>query len=309
MPPLKKLPKNSVHRALNALGDRWGLLIVQEAFIGISQFKDFQSKTGMARSTLANRLRALVKNGIMELRSQRPGMARQTYHLTTLGSGLFDSVMLAWGWGVTWGVANRNMPTALIHTTCGKPMVPQMRCGQCKGPISLTACRYKDGPGAGLGRVQFQRLHRRRSTEGKVHAADVVDFTGDRWTAMVIATQYFGIHRFDDIQNYLGIATNILADRLRALEAAGVLERRIYELVPPRYEYWLTKKGIDTYPHSLSLMFWGDRWLAGEKASPVHVIHKACGHRLGAVVVCSACQRPLKVDSVKAGRFRKLSPS
>lgn len=117
---------------------------------------------------------------------------------------------------------------------------------------------------------------------------------------MVIATQYFGIHRFDDIQNYLGIATNILADRLRALEVAGVLERRAYELVPPRYEYWLTKKGIDTYPHSLSLMFWGDRWLASEGA-PVHVIHNACGHRLGAVVVCGECNQPLKVDTVKAG--------
>jgi len=301
----KKLPKNSVHRALSALGDRWSQLIIQEAFLGISQFRDFHAKSGMARSTLANRLRALVKNGILEQRPQRVGMARLDYHLTPRGKDLFASVLLAWGWGVKWGMTNRNMPTTLIHTGCGKPMIPEMNCEHCKGRVSLQTCTYEPGPGAGAERVAVQRMHRRRYSPDQDYSVDVVDFTGDRWTSLVIATQYFGIHRFDDIQSYLHIATNILTDRLRALEAGGILERRLYELVPPRYEYWLTKKGIDTYSHSLSLMFWGDRWLSDPKGPPIYVIHKPCGHRLGAAVVCGECNEPLTVDNVKAGRFRK----
>ena len=63
--PYKSLPRNSVHRALNALGDRWSQLIIREAFWGASQFGDFHERCGMARSTLANRLKALVKNGIL----------------------------------------------------------------------------------------------------------------------------------------------------------------------------------------------------------------------------------------------------
>ncbi|MCB2109206.1 MAG: helix-turn-helix transcriptional regulator [Rhodobacteraceae bacterium] len=306
MPQSKRLPKNSVYRALNALGDRWSLLIVQEAFLGISQFKDFHAKSGMARSTLANRLRALVKNKILEQRPQRDGMARQEYFLTERGRDLFGSVLLAWGWGVKWGMTNRNMPTALIHTSCGKPMIPQMSCTKCNESVSLHNCTYESGPGAGSERVPLQRMHRVRYSQEQEWSADVVDFTGDRWTASVIATQYFGIHRFDDIQSYLGIATNILTDRLRSLEASGILERRLYELVPPRYEYWLTKKGIDTYPHSLSLMFWGDRWLAGPQGAPVHVFHKPCGHKLGATVVCGECKQPLTIETVTAGRFRTL---
>lgn len=305
MSPQKKLPRNSVHRALNALGDRWSLLIIQEAFLGISQFRDFHAKSGMARSTLANRLRGLVKNGILEQRPQRSGMARQDYHLTERGRDLFASVLLAWGWGVKWGMTNKNMPTALVHTDCGQPMIPEMTCNHCKGRVSLPTCTYAAGPGAGTERIPVQRLHRRRYAAEQTHSADVVDITGDRWTASVIATQYFGVHRFDDIQSYLGIATNILTDRLRALEAGGILERRLYELVPPRYEYWLTKKGVDTYPHSLCLMFWGDRWLADPKGPPVYVSHKSCGHRLGASVVCGECKEPLTFDNVKAGRFRK----
>lgn len=306
----QKLPKNSVHRALNALGDRWGLLIVQEAFLGISQFRDFHAKSGMSRSTLASRLRGLVRHGILEQRVRGTGKSRKDYHLTSRGRDLFGSVVLAWGWGVKWGVTNRNMPTTLVHTGCGKPMIPVMICRHCSGHVTLTSCTYGDGPGAGFERVSVQRLHRRRYSSSRGQSADVVDITGDRWTALIIATQYFGLHRFDDIQSYLGIATNILTDRLRALESDGILERRLYEIVPPRYEYWLTKKGVDTYPHSLSLMFWGDRWLIdGKEGVPVLVKHKPCGKRLGAESVCGECREPLTPDNVRAGRFKTIEPS
>lgn len=305
MPQYKTLPKSSVHRALNALGDRWSQLIIREAFRGATQFGDFYERCGMARSTLANRLRALVRNGIFEQKPLREGMARQDYHLTERGKGLMDSVLLAWGWGVRWGVLNPGMPTTLVHTACGKPMIPEMVCTHCKAKIEMRDCTAIPGPGAGSERVPVQRMHRRPKRTGDAPPPEEIDVTGDRWTGLVLSTQYFGIHRFDEIQAYLGIATNILTDRLRALEANGLLERRLYDLVPPRYEYWLTKKGIDTYPHSLSLLFWGDKWLGDAKGPPLYIKHLPCKHRLGAAVVCGHCKEPLTLGTVKAGRFRK----
>ena len=304
----KTLPRNSVNRALNALGDRWSQLIIREAFWGTTQFGDFFEKCAMARSTLANRLRALVKNDILEQRPLKHGMARQDYHLTERGKGLFDSVVLAWGWGVKWGMVSPGMGTALTHTTCGQAMIPDLVCGKCRKSIVMRDCTFAEGPGFGRERVPVQRMHRRRyAAEGEMNF-EVVDITGDRWTALVISTQYFGIHRFDEIQAYLGIATNILTDRLRALEANGIIERRLYDLVPPRYEYWLTKKGIDTYQHSLSLMLWGDEWLGDPKGPPITVRHKPCGHKLGTQVVCGACKVPLTLETVSVGRIRTPAP-
>ena len=303
--PYKTLPRNSVHRALNALGDRWSQLIIREAFWGASQFGNFHDRCGMARSTLANRLKALVKNGILEQRPLKRGMARQDYHLTARGRGLFDFVMLAWGWGVKWGMVSPGAATSLIHADCGKAMLPDMACAHCRGRITMRECTYTPGPGAGTERVPVQRMHRRRYPDEREMMFEVVDITGDRWTALVISTQYFGIRRFDDIQSYLGIATNILTDRLRALEANGIVERRLYDLVPPRYEYWLTTKGMDTYKHSLSLMLWGDAWLNDPKGPPLYIRHKPCGHRLGAQVVCGECKQPLKLEAVTVGRARE----
>jgi DNA-binding HxlR family transcriptional regulator len=307
--PVKTLPKSSVNRALNALGDRWSQLIIREAFLGATQFNEFSIRCGMARSTLAQRLRFLVKNGILERRSVREGMARQDYHLTLRGRGLFDSVLLAWAWGLRWGVLNPGMPTTVIHTGCGKPMIPEMVCTYCKEKVVMRQCSYADGPGAGAERVSIQRVHRRSKMSTSNHPPHVIDLTGDRWTGLVISAQYFGLHRFDDIQAYLGIATNILADRLKVLEANGMLERRLYDLAPPRYEYWLTKKGMDTYPHSLSVMFWGDKWLSDAKGPPIYVRHRPCKHRLGAAVVCGNCKDVLTPESVKARQLRKNSRS
>jgi DNA-binding HxlR family transcriptional regulator len=136
-------------------------------------------------------------------------------------------------------------------------------------------------------------MHRRRHAATEFYASELVDLLGDRWTSRVIATQYFGIHRFDAMQAYLHIASNILADRLKALEANGIFERRLYELVPPRYEYRLTAKGASLFPHAVSLILWADEWLADIKGPPLIVHHRPCGHTLGASVVCGECGETL----------------
>src|SRR4029079_16151899 len=81
------------------------------------------------------------------------------------------------------------------------------------------------------------------------------------WTPLVLRNIMMGQRRFDQIQADLGIARNILSDRLSTLVAAGVLTREQYHDAPVRYEYRLTEMGSDLFGSLMALMAWGDRWL------------------------------------------------
>lgn len=304
-PKTRLVPKSSVNRALNALGDRWSVLVVQEAFLGATRFEEFHARLGGARSTLSSRLSALERHGILVKRPHRHEGARMAYHLTAPGLGLFDSMLLMWGWGVRWGVAGGRAPTAFTHTECGNAMLPELRCRGCGELLTLHTCTYTAGPGQGMESLPVQRMHRRRQRLDEAPSIELVDLLGDRWTALVVSVQYFGLHRFDEIQGMLGIASNILTDRLRTLEMSGILERRLYEMTPPRYQYRLTKKGKDLYPHALTMMTWADTHMKDRAGPPVRIKH-ACGAPLNAQVSCSACKGHLTLQTVlmKAGRIK-----
>ena len=291
------VPKSSLNRALNALGDRWSLLIVQEAFLGATRFEEFHERLGGARSTLSSRLQALERHDILEKRPHRDEGARMAYHLTPRGLDLFDSMILMWGWGVRWGVAGRRAPTVFIHEVCGKPMLPEVRCTACGELLTLRSCSFVPGPGQGMEKLPVQRMHRKRQPTDTTPVLELVDLLGDRWTGLVVSVQYFGIHRFDEMQNMLGIASNILTDRLRTLENAGIFERRLYEITPPRYEYRLTKKGLDLYPHALTMLTWADAWLRDKAGPPVRIRHE-CGAALSSEVGCSCGKGRLKMADV-----------
>ncbi len=80
---------------------------------------------------------------------------------------------------------------------------------------------------------------------------------GDRWSMLVLRDIQRGFTRYDQIRTSLGIAPNILAQRLAALTAAGLLEKRRYSQRPPRDEYWLTEKGRDFLPILAAIGAWG----------------------------------------------------
>src|SRR3954463_2348161 len=89
--------------------------------------------------------------------------------------------------------------------------------------------------------------------------ARALEVLGDRWTLLVIRDAFLGVRRFDDFQRRLGIARNVLADRLARLTDEGMLERVAYQERPVRHEYRLTEKGIDLWPVVVSLLQWGDK--------------------------------------------------
>jgi DNA-binding HxlR family transcriptional regulator len=81
---------------------------------------------------------------------------------------------------------------------------------------------------------------------------------GDRWTMLVVRECFFGIRRFEQMQDRLGITRHVLADRLRKLEKAGVLRREAYQERPRRHDYRLTDRGKALYPVLVTLIDWAN---------------------------------------------------
>jgi DNA-binding HxlR family transcriptional regulator len=92
--------------------------------------------------------------------------------------------------------------------------------------------------------------------------ARALEVVGERWTLLIIRDVLLGLHRFDELQESLGIARNVLTDRLNRLVDEGVLERVLYNERPERYEYQLTKKGLDLNIALTALRQWGDDYLS-----------------------------------------------
>ena len=128
--------------------------------------------------------------------------------------------------------------------------------------------------------------------------ARTVDLLGDWWTPLVLRDAFYGIRRFDDFQQELGIARTTLAERLRRLVDVGLLEKQVYETQPVRYEYLLTEAGRDFYGVILAMTAWGDKWLADDVGVPVTTHHETCGHDTHAEVVCARCKEPLAWEDV-----------
>jgi len=127
--------------------------------------------------------------------------------------------------------------------------------------------------------------------------AKTVAVVGDTWTLLVIREAFFRVRRFDQMQRNLGIARNVLADRLERLVEHGILERVLYSERPPRHEYKLTPKGRDLYPALIALMQWGDKY-ACEQGAPVTLFHKDCRHETEPHLACSHCGEPLDPRAV-----------
>lgn len=129
--------------------------------------------------------------------------------------------------------------------------------------------------------------------------ARTLEVVGEWWSLLVLRDAFKGVRRFDDFQRSLGIARNILADRLAGLVEHGVLERRMYQERPERYEYRLTAKGLDLYPVIVGLLRWGDRWAADEMGPPLVLTHKACAHEGVPVLVCPGCGEEVDAHAMR----------
>lgn len=143
---------------------------------------------------------------------------------------------------------------------------------------------------------------RRTSFKGaRCMVAASLEILGEWWTLLVIRAAFGGLTRFEAIQERLGIARNVLTVRLRRLVDDGILEKVRYQEHPPRFEYQLTEKGRQLYPVIVTLMAWGDRWIAGGEPSVI-VVDRATGERIEPVLIDRRTGRSVEAETSRLQR-------
>lgn len=138
--------------------------------------------------------------------------------------------------------------------------------------------------------------------------ARALSVVGDRWTLLILRDAFRRVRRFEDFQRGIGITRHRLADRLGKLVREGVMERVRYQERPPRYEYKLTAKGRDLYPVVVSLVGWGDRWMAGDDGPPIELVHRDCGRVIAPVLACPHCHSHVTAHDMDARLGPALAP-
>lgn len=119
--------------------------------------------------------------------------------------------------------------------------------------------------------------------------AATLEVIGDPWTLLVIRDAFNGTTRFEQWQDQLGVARNVLASRLKSLVQHGVLEPRLYSERPPRNEYVLTRKGRDLSDVLITLHGWGSKHLYQDVDPGISFKHATCGAELSPRLACSCC--------------------
>jgi DNA-binding HxlR family transcriptional regulator len=131
--------------------------------------------------------------------------------------------------------------------------------------------------------------------------ARALEVVGEWWTPLIIREVFLGRTRYDEIQGQLGIARNVLSDRLNSLVGAGVLTRVQYSERPQRFEYQLTDMGRDLFGTLVMLKEWGDKWLSGDQ-STAPVTHAACGSTVVPMVWCDQCKATVSHNDYAIGQ-------
>jgi DNA-binding HxlR family transcriptional regulator len=130
--------------------------------------------------------------------------------------------------------------------------------------------------------------------------ARTLDVAGEWWTPLIVRDVAYGLRRFAEIQEDLGISANVLTDRLETLVREGILETRIYQERPERHEYVLTRKGAELVTPLIALMRWGDRWARDPQEKPVRVLHEKCREEVTVELRCPSCERDVEPDELLA---------
>ena len=133
--------------ALETLGERWTMLIVRDAFLGIRRFDDFQQRLGISRGVLASRLDWLCDEEILERRRYQERPERFEYRLTEKGRDLWPVLMALMRWGDRYE-AEDGPPRVVLHRDCGGDVTERLTCARCGTELTVRDVETRPGPGA-----------------------------------------------------------------------------------------------------------------------------------------------------------------
>ncbi|HEX7664564.1 MAG TPA: winged helix-turn-helix transcriptional regulator [Polyangiaceae bacterium] len=278
-----------MHDVLDVLGDPWSLRILHAVACGVDRFQSLVESLEVPRATLAGRLKALVADECLATLGYAKN--RSTYVLTPKGADAIGAIALLRQW-----TAKRDLAGPTLRHRCGAVASLEAVCADCGRPLvasEITTLDFPTHPKAKAEALPPVPSYRRaRSVLGdKPTSFDAEDCIGDRWASLVIGAMLFGLRRFGEIEEAIGIAPNILSARLDLMIHAGIVDSR-------NERYALTKRGADLFPAIMALTTWGERWLAPKrkKAPTWALLHVPCARWLRTEVICKPCGEPFREE-------------
>lgn len=280
-PPLARIVRGCpAARAAALIGDAWTQLILREMFAGACRFSDFLTRLGISRTVLAERLRRLERNGLIEGETARPGGAR--YVLTEMGRDTIGIVLIQDAWEAAYGSARAGAQVVTYRHDGGDAPVEPLVVDAATA-IPLEARRLNFVPGTLDEPAEPARTGRHKLIGDASFPAAMpgsISLLGDYWSWMILICAFFHARRFDEFSQALGIASNVLTDRLQRLVAADLLVRERYQRTPPRHEYRLAVAGRAMHALFCALYGWGERWLCSADAPPMMLVDIITGQRV-----------------------------
>ena len=127
--------------------------------------------------------------------------------------------------------------------------------------------------------------------------ARALEVVGERWTLLIVRDAFLGLRRFDEFQASLGVARNVVTDRLNRLVEEGILERVRYSERPERYEYRLTRKGRDLQIALEGLRQWGDKYVSDK---PPRITRRKSDKRPVVAALVPKGAKVLRADEIES---------
>ena len=144
-------------------------------------------------------------------------------------------------------------------------------------------------------------MYKKSFDEMNCAAARALEQIGEWWTLLLIREAFYGTATFSGFHVRLGIARNVLAERLKLLVQHGIFHREQPKPGVERYTYHLTEKGRELLPVLVALMQWGDKWIFGEGHEPLRIVDGLQKRAIRKLTVNAADGRPLAIADL---RFR-----
>lgn len=137
----------SVAQCLEVVGEWWSMLIVRDAFLGVTRFDEFQERLGISRNVLQQRLTRLVETGVLDKVPYTDRPPRYDYRLTDKGRDLWPVLTALREWGDAHAAPN-GPPLQVVHRSCGQVAHAVLTCSECGEPMGPRDVRAVPGPGA-----------------------------------------------------------------------------------------------------------------------------------------------------------------
>ncbi|SHI26091.1 winged helix-turn-helix transcriptional regulator [Streptomyces sp. 3214.6] len=308
---LKAGAPNAIGRTLGLLGDEWTLLLIQQAFLGATRYGQFKAALPISNAVLTARLGKLTKEGLLERHIYQSSPLRAEYLLTPRSRSLWPALLTIWDWERHWVPAHAATLPRMVHTECSQEFTPVLSCGACTRPVAARDMDGVWGPSGSWERSVPTASTRRRwdsdQTPGQAGMfPETMAILGNRWSSALIGAAFRGVTRFADFERTLGAPPALVADRIKAFAATGVLEATRTETRPGWAEYRLTEKGRAFYPVIATTLHWGHSWFLAPEGPAFIQTHRSCSSVFVPELRCDRCgkalhRRTIQISPTAAG--------